>query len=341
MGCGDSKSSSGQTPRGGQPQDQRAPNKFDRLSEIDSQSTKTQNSTALYGGRAAAKWKRAVAEKNASVKGSKNSTTEKDARNRNARKGKRNQAVKEPVNEKGYKKRIRENLRQAATGSDIEEIEHAIELFEKNKLEDNGDLEDAQERLEFLYLRKEIRDAILRRHPGILDKAIANVQSSQYRSELMHYLENAKALKQHLTELNRFSHDILKMQQETISELRSYINPPAGVKEVMKSTYLIIGYEESKLKEWADIQILLGRHGREKLLREVEKADTVNLDEHTCKRVEQLQKDFTIDDIRSVSNGAATFYLWNQNMSRKYSKDKQRSAGSNPPPAANRKKNKG
>lgn len=53
-----------------------------------------------------------------------------------------------------FQKRIRENLRQAATGSDIEEIEHAIELFEKNKLEDNGDLEDAQERLEFLYLRK-------------------------------------------------------------------------------------------------------------------------------------------------------------------------------------------
>jgi hypothetical protein len=45
-------------------------------------------------------------------------------------------------------------LRQAATGSDIEEIEHAIALFEKNKLEDNGDLEDAQERLEFLNLRK-------------------------------------------------------------------------------------------------------------------------------------------------------------------------------------------
>lgn len=33
MGCGDSKSSSGQTPRGGQPQQQqRAPNKFDRVS---------------------------------------------------------------------------------------------------------------------------------------------------------------------------------------------------------------------------------------------------------------------------------------------------------------------
>jgi hypothetical protein len=45
-------------------------------------------------------------------------------------------------------------LRQAATGSDIEEIKHAIVLFEKNKLEDNGDLEDAQERLEFLNLRK-------------------------------------------------------------------------------------------------------------------------------------------------------------------------------------------
>jgi hypothetical protein len=55
---------------------------------------------------------------------------------------------------------------------------------------------------------------------------------------------------------------------------------------------------------------LLGRYGKESLMREVRNADTINLDEHTCKRVEQLQKDFTIDDIRVVSNGAAAFYLW-------------------------------
>ena len=99
----------------------------------------------------------------------------------------------------------------------------------------------------FIFI-SEIRDAILRRHPGILDKAIANVQSSQYRSELMHYLENAKKLKEHLGELNRFSHDILQMDQETISEIRSYHHPPKGVKEVMLSTYLVLGYEESKLR---------------------------------------------------------------------------------------------
>lgn len=64
----------------------------------------------------------------------------------------------------------------------------------------------------------------------------------------MHYLENAKKLKEHLTELNRFSHDILQMEQETVSEIRSYHQPPKGVKEVMTSTYLILGNEESKLK---------------------------------------------------------------------------------------------
>lgn len=64
----------------------------------------------------------------------------------------------------------------------------------------------------------------------------------------MHYLENAKKLKEHLGELNRFSHDILQMEQETISEIRSYHHPPKGVKEVMLSTYLVLGYEESKLR---------------------------------------------------------------------------------------------
>lgn len=68
---------------------------------------------------------------------------------------------REPVNEKGYKKRIRQHLREAATGSDIEELEQAVLIFEKNKLEDNGDRTDALERLKFLYLRKELRDAIL------------------------------------------------------------------------------------------------------------------------------------------------------------------------------------
>lgn len=229
---------------------------------------------------------------------------------------------REPVNEKGYKKRIRQHLREAATGSDIEELEQAVLIFEKNKLEDNGDRTDALERLKFLYLRKELRDAILRRHPEVLDRAISRVESSEYRSELSHSLETAKRLREHLTELDQYRHDILTMDQLTISEIRSYHHPPDGVHEIMMGTYMLLGYEEEKLRDWTDVQCLLGRYGKESLIREVRNADTININSKTSQRVLNMQSKFSLEQIRGVSNGAATFYVWNDKMANKSDKDR-------------------
>lgn len=94
----------------------------------------------------------------------------------------------------------------------------------------------------------ELRDAILRRHPEVLDRAISRVESSDYRSELSHSLESAKRLREHLTELDQYRHDILTMDQLTISEIRSYHHPPDGVHEIMMGTYMLLGYEEEKLR---------------------------------------------------------------------------------------------
>ncbi|OWF47915.1 uncharacterized protein LOC110453762 isoform X2 [Mizuhopecten yessoensis] len=262
---------------------------------------------------------------------------------------KRNKVDRQPVSEKGYKKRIRDQLWLATDKKDEQELDHAICAFEKNKLEDNGDLTDAKEKLSYLMLRKEIRDAMLRRHPGVLDKAIQNVEESPYQFNFQHYLDRARELRQHLTELDTYRHDILEMDQSTISEIRSYHHPPDGVHETMTSTYLILGYKECELTEWSDIQCLLGRYGKESLMREVQNADTVNMTDQTASRVDELQSKFTSDKIRAVSCGAATFYVWNNNMCDKFSKDNadgKQSKASNEAPATpastkGRKKNKG
>lgn len=41
------------------------------------------------------------------------------------------------------------------------------------------------------------------------------------------------------------------------------------------------------------------------------------------KKVEKLQEHFTIEQIRVVSAGVATFYEWNNNMCQKFAKDNQ------------------
>ncbi|XP_033750524.1 uncharacterized protein LOC117334818 isoform X2 [Pecten maximus] len=339
MGCGGSKDTdeSAKKPRTNQPAE-------DNVSNVENQTEETSE-------------KKSVNSNNNSKGGNRTSGRGRGGQSNNAYKsnGKRqappksNKGNRQSVNEKGYKKRIREQLWQATDGKDELELENAIAAFEKNKLQDNGDLTDAKEKLAYLNLRKEVRDAILRRHPGVLDKAIQNVEESPYQSNLQHYLDRARELRHHLTELDTYRHDILEMDQATISEIRSYHHPPDGVRETMMSTYLILGYEEDKLMDWSDIQCLLGRYGKESLMREVKNADTVNMTDRTVSRVDDLQSKFTSDKIRAVSCGAATFYVWNNNMCDKFSKDNaggKKSTASNEAPVTpastkERKKNKG
>ncbi len=99
----------------------------------------------------------------------------------------------------------------------------------------------------------DLRDAIRRRHVGVLDRTIADVQSSPYAYQLNTQLEAAVKLRDHLKELNTYNHDILEMEQTTISELRSYQRPPTCVHDVMAATYMLLGHDEDRLTV-SDIQ---------------------------------------------------------------------------------------
>ena len=48
-------------------------------------------------------------------------------------------------------------------------------------------------------------------------------------------------------ELNEYKHDILTMEQTTISEIHSYQRPPACVHDVMAATYMLLGHPEHRL----------------------------------------------------------------------------------------------
>ncbi|KAL5005340.1 hypothetical protein ScPMuIL_018796 [Solemya velum] len=215
-----------------------------------------------------------------------------------------------PVKERGYKKLIRVKLRDATIGHDMEYLEHAIDVFERNQLEDDDDLADAYDRLEFLHMKKDIRDAILRRHPTILDKAIAEVESSSHKSELQHYLDKAKEEKENLKNLDNYRHEISTMDQKAISEVRSYHSPPEGVREALMSTYLLLGYSEARVSDWQEVRAMLGRQGKSHVLKEIEKFDKSTVSTETSDKVKDLMSKFTLDEVRAVSSGAASFYLW-------------------------------
>ena len=55
---------------------------------------------------------------------------------------------------------------------------------------------------------------------------------------------------------------------------------------------------------------LMGRYGRDSLLREVRDADTSNVDNETARRAQNYLGQYSLEEVRSVSNGAAAFYVW-------------------------------
>ena len=51
-------------------------------------------------------------------------------------------------------KRLREKLQRATAGNDIDELEKAMDRFQRHNLEDCGDYTRAKDRMEFLKLRR-------------------------------------------------------------------------------------------------------------------------------------------------------------------------------------------
>ena len=55
---------------------------------------------------------------------------------------------------------------------------------------------------------------------------------------------------------------------------------------------------------------LMGRYGKDSLIREISLADTKKLDKQTAALARSYLNQYSFEEVRSVSNGAAVFYLW-------------------------------
>ncbi|XP_062607656.1 lim and transglutaminase domain protein ltd-1-like [Saccostrea cucullata] len=212
--------------------------------------------------------------------------------------------------ENAIEKRTRKALQDNTSSNDIKALKKALDDFDKIDMEDKGDRQKAEERLTYLSLRKELKDAIARRHGDKLEEAIENAKSSQYESDLQKLIKEAEDLLSQLRRLKRFAHEVLKMQQPTISEIHNYKHPKPMAYDVMKATYILLGEEEKRVEEWEQIQALMRKTGKEGLLRRVRLFDTVNVTENMVNHSSQILRPYDEERIQASSAGLGTFYKW-------------------------------
>ena len=94
------------------------------------------------------------------------------------------------------------------------------------------DIDDAEETLKSVKAGQALKDAIKNRNLGDLEKSIAHIRKSGYEKDWGPELTEGEKLVHRLKRLEKLKAEILELKQSTISEIRSYGNPPPAVHKV-------------------------------------------------------------------------------------------------------------
>ena len=66
--------------------------------------------------------------------------------------------------------------------------------------------------------------------------------------EMSQLINRANELRLLFEKVERMKSVVMSLKQPTISEVRSYSNPPTAIRNVMEATFLLLGEEKKKLK---------------------------------------------------------------------------------------------
>ncbi|XP_035825821.1 trichohyalin [Aplysia californica] len=208
-------------------------------------------------------------------------------------------------------KRIRYQLKVAIKAKDKYQLEFSMTEFKNAKLSDDDmDYEKAKRLLRQLSAKEGLQKAMTKREIEELDRAMTFVRKHGLEVELASEMMDANKLLSHLRRLERIRHEILELKQSTVAEIRSYTSPPLIVHTVMTATFLLLGHKEGETKDWKAVQALVGKTGKESLKRRCLELDAKTLALKTAKKARKLLEKYELDDVRDISAGAATFFVW-------------------------------
>lgn len=206
---------------------------------------------------------------------------------------------------------LRRRTRSAVEEQDQEELSNVIKNMETLQLPSlEPDIKYGKEELNVLKIKKELIIAIRDKDSKKLKAALKKVKAKGVEDRMEREVTIAKGLLERLKKLQRLLHAVLDLDQSTIAEIRGYGNPPPIVHTVMMSTLLLLGHWEEQTKSWKYIQMVLGKTGKESLKRLIVDFQIEKCPLEVAMGAKDYLRDYSIDQVRLVSAGCATFFVW-------------------------------
>lgn len=93
----------------------------------------------------------------------------------------------------------------------------------------------------YFSISKALSDAIKRKNPTYLQKAIQDAKKSRFTAELEEDIKRAEIFLAKLNRMEGFLHPIAKLEYATLAEIRCYNWPPEVIRNVLTATYVLLG----------------------------------------------------------------------------------------------------
>eukprot|EP00105_Crassostrea_gigas_P017907 XP_011435857.1 PREDICTED: uncharacterized protein LOC105334194 [Crassostrea gigas] len=205
-----------------------------------------------------------------------------------------------------HKRMMREKLLSAVQNGTEEELKEALENFKFYRVPDLGEVQKANQRLEYFETKRELGVAMQRRNIRVLETAIHNAKNLPDMKQIKEDIRRAENLMNRL----KNQHPISKLEHSTLSEIRRYTNPSQAVKDVLSATYILLGHDIEYAKNWEYIQSQLTKTGRDSLQHLVLHCDVETVSSSSAEIAHQLLNPHDEKALREASAGAGAIFHW-------------------------------
>ncbi|XP_052760549.1 lim and transglutaminase domain protein ltd-1-like isoform X2 [Mya arenaria] len=206
---------------------------------------------------------------------------------------------------------LRRRLRMSIEESNPIELKNVISEMRGLKIASmEQDIMHGEEECIFINIKRDLLIAIRDKDSKKLKSAVKKVKAAKLEERLQYEVNLAKSLIERLKKLQKLLHAILALDQSTIMEIRGYSSPPPIVHTVMMATLLLLGHWHEDTKAWKNIQTLLLKTGKESIKRHIQDFRLECCPLEAAMGAKDYLRDYSIDQVRLVSAGCATFYVW-------------------------------
>ncbi|XP_021364892.1 uncharacterized protein LOC110457720 isoform X2 [Mizuhopecten yessoensis] len=234
---------------------------------------------------------------------------------------------------------LRERIRNAIYEENDKDLESAVEELKALGLPTTkNDIDIAEKELDVFRCRRELVEATTEKDMHIIREVLKKVREKQLEVRLEREVVNARSMLERIRNINKLLHAVLTLDQKTIAEIRCYNNPPPAVHRVMMATLLLLGHWEEETEEWKNVQITLGKLGKEAIKRRIQELNVDSIALDVALGARDLIRDFSLDQVRMVSAGGATFYVWVKGLTEELEKRNAEVIDSVRPRTSNRRK---